>query len=80
MSIKYDPINMEAVHTNTLFLKSQFVKLGRDYLAIIALMKAQNFQLFDMKVSLNSMKPKFSDLITWRHLLNNYFAACKSTT
>jgi signal peptidase I len=80
MAIKFDPIDLEPKKVNTAFIKSQFKKLGRDYVSIFVLMtilQPRKFAFFDVEVSAGSLDHTLSDLISWKHLLNNYLVACK---
>lgn len=79
MGIKFDPILMEAKKINNRFLKTQLIKLCRDYIAIISLMsllKPQQYALFDVEISADSMDHTLSQILGWRHLLNNFLVAC----
>lgn len=80
MGIKYDIKNCRSYPTDLSFLKSQLVKLCRDYIVQIALMsllQSRGYELFELNVKIDSFDHGFFDLIAWRHLLNNYFVARK---
>ncbi len=80
MAIKFDTSNMEPSRTSSTFLKMQMMKLCRDYLSIVALMtmlQPRKFEFFETEISVDSMDHSLLDLISLKHIVNNFFVACK---
>lgn len=81
MGIKFDNLKMEAIRINSQFMKTQLMKLGRDYVSIIILMtilKHNEYQVFEEEVCNEIRGPiLLSHFLSWRHLVNNFLTACK---
>ena len=78
MGFKFDEKGPKKVTTS--FLMSQSLKLARDYIIIVALitiLKPRRYALFNVDVSADSIQHNISDLMSWRHLVNNYLVACE---
>ena len=78
MGIKFD--SMKPIKSTSTFLKAQFKKIGRDYMIImmlVSVLKPRKFAFFDVEVSADSMDHTIFDVLSWRHLLNNYLLTCK---
>jgi len=78
MGIDFGTTDMEPIHTTLSFLKTQMMKLGRDYVSIVALMtvlRPRKFEYFELEITADSMDHSLLDLISWRHIVNNYLVA-----
>lgn len=83
MGIDFDTSKMQPIHTSMAFLKTQFMKLGRDYVSIIALMtalKPQKYEFFEVDIKAGSMDHSLLGLLSWRHIVNNYLVALLLST
>lgn len=60
------------------YFKRRLSQLGRDYLivmAVICVLKPYNFEFFDTSTNVDSLEHTLQEMISWKHLLNNFLVA-----
>mmetsp|Transcript_10210 Transcript_10210/g.11313 ORF Transcript_10210/g.11313 Transcript_10210/m.11313 type:complete len:420 (-) Transcript_10210:12-1271(-) len=78
MGIKFDPKTNDLIPVTVKFIRMQLLTFGRDYVFVVSLMsilKPKDYEFFDVKTHADSLDHSFYELLSWRHLLNNYLVA-----
>lgn len=62
------------------YVKKQFAKLARDYFLvtiIISFLSNRDYAVFKTEFESHSLEHGLKDILSWKHMLNNFLLACK---
>eukprot|EP00584_Thalassiosira_punctigera_P010869 CAMPEP_0172545780 /NCGR_PEP_ID=MMETSP1067-20121228/15645_1 /TAXON_ID=265564 ORGANISM="Thalassiosira punctigera, Strain Tpunct2005C2" /NCGR_SAMPLE_ID=MMETSP1067 /ASSEMBLY_ACC=CAM_ASM_000444 /LENGTH=426 /DNA_ID=CAMNT_0013332595 /DNA_START=168 /DNA_END=1448 /DNA_ORIENTATION=- len=81
--ISFDPVTLEPKRASFEFITKRFKTIGRDFVIgsfIISILHQYDYEFFDTRLPPHSSEHTLADLVSWRHLLNNFFVAVLIST
>jgi hypothetical protein len=76
--MEFDTSKQAPKRVTLAFFRKRLATLGRDFgivSVVICILKPYEYEFFDTHTAVDSMNHTLSEMISWRHLLNNLFVA-----
>lgn len=78
--ISFDPVTESPIRATPQYIKKQCEKLARDTLLaafFVSLLSQYDYAFFETNVEAHTLEHSLFDMLSWRHMANNYLTACK---
>jgi hypothetical protein len=78
--LSFDPDKEELIKSSRSYLSKQLKIILRDFIIICVIMSIlapRDWELFQVHHDISSFNCSLQDLLSWRHLINNYLVAGK---